>query len=256
LLAQRLLDSAGVQILVDLYGREGLDLYERAHYSREEQIEEIRQILSWYHARGTRLLDIGCSGGLHALEFALRGFSVTGVDIEPFAIDRAQKRSREMKAGARFRVLDLRKDPLSSLGTFDFIYSLGNVLSHIEKESLLDVLKKLRGSLARDGTLLFDLLMKGDRFRTEIRDDDRQILWQRTLEEETGRISMDGHFLEFGFSQHFEVWGYSLEEALGLVEAAGFSPVGVGDRLDFARPPAEGSNPYCLNFRARPKEGG
>ncbi len=239
---------------IDLYGRAGLDIYEKAHYSRGEHFEEVRQILTWLPAGVERVLDIGCSAGLHALEFARIGFPAVGVDIEPFAVERARRRSQREKLPARFRVLDICRDNLSSLGPFDFIYSLGNVLSHIGKADLADVLKKVRGSLAQGGIILFDLLIKGSRFRTKIRDDYHRIIWERCLDEATGQITMDGSFLEFGVSQRFEVWGYSVEEALGLLEAAGFSPDGVSDRLDFVTPALEETNPFCLNFRARPKE--
>ena len=239
----------------DLYGKAGLDMYERAHYSRDEHIEEVRQILTWLPADIDRVLDIGCSAGLHALEFARIGFPAVGVDIEPFAIERARRRSRREGLPARFKVVDIVRGDLSALGTFDFIYSLGNVLSHIGKAEVPGVLRKVRAGLNGKGIFLFDLLIKGSPFRTRIRDDYHKIFWERRLKESTGRIAMDGYFLEFGITHHFDVWGYSVEEALGLLAASGFSPDGVSDRLDFAAPAAEGSNPFCLNFRARPKEG-
>jgi SAM-dependent methyltransferase len=238
---------------IDLYGKAGLDIYERTHYSRDEHVEEVRQILSWLPEDASRLLDVGCSAGLHALEFARRGFSVTGIDIERFAVARAQERSRKEKLPARFKVAEITRDGLSGLGRFDFIYSLGNVLSHIGKSEIPGLLKKVRAGLNAKGIFLFDLLIKGSPFRTRIRDDYHKILWERELDERTGRIGMDGFFLEFGITQHFDVWGYSVEEALELVAAAGFSPADVSDRLDFATAADEGSNPFCLNFRATPR---
>jgi SAM-dependent methyltransferase len=240
--------------MIELYRNEGLDIYEKAHYSHGEQVEEVSQILSWYGAGGRRVLEIGCSGGLHALEFARRGFSVTGVDIEPSAIERAKERARELKTCIQFKVLDLRADSLSSLGRFDLIYSLGNVLSHIEKERMAGVLRKIGACLANRGVFLFDLLMKGNPFRNEIRDEKHRILWTRSLEKESGRISMDGAFLDFGFVQHFEVWGYTLEEVLKMTRASGFFMDGICEHLDFAERTEHGDNPFCLNFRARLKE--
>jgi SAM-dependent methyltransferase len=221
---------------IGLYGRAGLDIYEKAHYSRDEHIEEVRQILEWLPPGPGRVLDIGCSAGLHALELAGQGYTAVGVDLERFAIERGTR------------------DGLSALGRFEFIYSLGNVLSHIGKAEVPGVLKRILSCLEGKGIFLFDLLIKGSPFRTNIRDDYHRIFWERRLDERTGRIEMDGHFLDFGILQHFDVWGYSVDEALGLLEAAGFSPDGVSDRLDFTSPAIEESNPFCLNFRARPKE--
>ncbi|OGD19140.1 MAG: hypothetical protein A2W03_05890 [Candidatus Aminicenantes bacterium RBG_16_63_16] len=239
---------------IDLYGRMGLDIYEKAHYSRDEHIEEVRQILTWLPPGPGRVLDIGCSAGLHALELTRQGYSVVGVDLERFAVERGRRRARRRGLRARFRVLDITRDGLSALGRFGFVYSLGNVLSHIGKAEVPGVLKRILSCLDGRGIFLFDLLIKGSPFRTKIRDDYHQIFWQRRLDERTGRIGMDGHFPDFGILQHFDVWGYSVDEALELLEAAGFSPDGVSDRLDFAGPAAEESNPFCLNFRARPKE--
>jgi SAM-dependent methyltransferase len=241
---------------IDLYGRAGLNIYEKVHYSRDEHLEEVRQILTWLPAGAERLLDIGCSSGLHALEFARAGYDVVGVDIERFAVDRARRRSRRERLSARFKVLDIIRDDLSALGRFDFVYSLGNVLSHIAKAEVPGVLKNVRARLERDGFFLFDLLIKGSPLRTRIRDDYHRIRWERTLDEATGRIGLDGHFVGFTITQHFDVWGYSVGEALELLAAAGFSPDAVSDRLDFTAPAAEDSQPFCLNFRARPKAGG
>jgi len=237
--------------MTELYKNEKLDIYERAHYSLGEQVEEVSQILSWYGARGRRVLDVGCSGGLHALEFARRGFSVTGVDIEPSAIERAKERSGELKISAQFKVLDLRVDSLSSLGRFDLIYSLGNVLSHIDKEKMVGVLRKIGACLANRGVFLFDLLLKGNPFRKEIRDEKHRILWTRGLEEQSGRINMDGAFHDFGVVQHFEVWGYTVEEVLKITAASGFVMQGICEHLGFAEGTEHGDNPFCLNFRAR-----
>jgi hypothetical protein len=55
--------------MVSLYKDTGLDVYERVHYSDLEHVREVEQILEWYTQENTRILDIGCSGGLHALEF-------------------------------------------------------------------------------------------------------------------------------------------------------------------------------------------
>ena len=86
--------------MVGLYKDAGLDVYETVYYSDSEHVREVDQILRWYAVENPRVLDIGCSGGLHALEFARRRCSVVGVDIEPSAIERAKKRTRA-------RVLDV-----------------------------------------------------------------------------------------------------------------------------------------------------
>lgn len=241
--------------MVELYRDAGLDIYEKVHYSHGEHIREVDQILSWYLPRGTRILDIGCSGGLHALEFARRGFSVTGVDVEPSAIERAEERSRSQLLRAAFHALDIGRDDLASLGTFDLIYSLGNVISHIDKNRFGDVLERIRKRLDQDGIFLFDVLIKGNPFLEEIREEEHRIFWKRKLDEETDLIRMDGFFEEFDVTCPFEVWGYSVEEVCSIVCQSGFRHVDYSDRLDFSPSGISTTNPFCINFRAYMKEG-
>jgi len=54
--------------------------------------------------------------------------------------------------------------------------------------------------------------------------------------------------------QHFEVWGYTVEEVLKITTASGFVMEGICEHLDFAERTGHGDNPFCLNFRARLKE--
>jgi SAM-dependent methyltransferase len=231
-----------------------LDIYERSHYARNEHVDEVEQILSWFDGRSGRVLDAGCCTGLHALEFARRGFSVAGLDIEPAAVERASRRARQIGAAVAFSVKDLSRDSLTSLGTFDFVYSLGNVLAHIEKGLLPAVLARIHACLNRNGVFLFDLLMTDNPFLRDIRDEKHKIFWKRARDGETGKIRMDGYFLEFGFVQPFEVWGYSLDDVRGLLSRSGFVLDAMSNRLDFPNVETGEGVPFCLNFRVRRKE--
>lgn len=236
--------------MIELYRDPGLNIYEKSHYSHGEHIIEVKQILSWYRCRRACILDIGCSGGLHAIEFAKRGYSVIGLDIEPSAIELARRRSRNNRV--EFRTMDIDRDDPSALGKFDLIYSIGNVLSHVRKDSLPDILGKIRGSLNEDGILLFDVLINAEPFEEEIHPGKSglQIVWRRNIDGGTGKISMDGTFLEYGFTQHFDVWGYTVEEMKGLLGSSGFSDIEYSETLDFTAK-NKSKNPISLYFRAK-----
>jgi SAM-dependent methyltransferase len=238
--------------MTELYRKPGLAVYEKSHYSHMEHIHEVEQILTWYTGQKKNVLDIGCSGGLHALEFARRGFSVTGLDIEPSAIEIARKRKHNENLKAKFYVIDVENDELEGLGKFDFIYSIGNVLSHVNREHFLEILLKISGCLDDDGIFLFDVLINGQPFQEEIYPDDNdlQIVWKRQIDEKTGRISMDGIFLESGFRQHFNVWGYKIDEIMGILNSLGFRIIDFSEKLDFIEK-NKTKNPISLYFRAK-----
>ncbi len=55
---------------------------------------------------GEKILDIGCGSGRHAVEFAKRGFKVTGIDISPHQIELAKKRAENEEVDVEFIVMD------------------------------------------------------------------------------------------------------------------------------------------------------
>jgi len=234
--------------MTELYSSR-LEVYEKAHYSHGEHIKEVEQILAWYRRRNARILDIGCSAGLHAMEFSKRGFHVTGIDIEPSAIELARTRAKGNKK-VKFLVKDIERDELPCNEKFEFIYSIGNVLSHVEKERIFEILRKIRDCLGEKGTLLFDVLINSKPFLEEIKPEKHglQIVWKRKIDEKTGRISMDGFFLESGFKQHFDVWGYTVEEVVEVLNSFGFGKIEYSEKLDFLKKRTE--SPISLYFRA------
>jgi SAM-dependent methyltransferase len=237
--------------MVELYRNAGLAIYEQAHYSQGEHREEVAQLLSWYTRRNSRILDLGCSGGLHALELTRCGHRVVGVDREASAVALARRRARQEKLAAEFRVLDLERDSLFPLGRFDLIYSIGNVLSHLPKTSLAKVLRQISCCCAPDGIVLFDLLVHGPHSPAEVYEKETGILWKRRCEGANGRIELQGIFTHCGVVQNFQVWGYSIAEVLKLLKISGFSTIDIAASLDF---PAKGSDvagAVCLKFRAQ-----
>ena len=239
---------------VALYRNSGLGIYEDAHYSHGEHVEEVEAILSWYRKEGSRVLDLGCSGGLHALELARRGHRVTGIDAEPSAIELARLRNTAFGRDADFLVADLETFDIEGLDRFDLIYSLGNVISHIPKETLPDLLSRIRSCLGSGGIFLFDVLNIGDRFHVEVCEEELGITWQRRVDRKSGEILLTGTFEKYGITQEFRVWGYTAAEMEGLLRDVGFRRIDVSPVLDFARPLAAES-PVCLRYRAGNEEG-
>ncbi|MFQ6609416.1 MAG: class I SAM-dependent methyltransferase [Fidelibacterota bacterium] len=83
----------------------------------------LTKILAAGHAPKTgKLLELGCGAGNIGLWFAGLGYSVSGIDIAPTAVELAQKRAIESGADASFcvgNVLDL--EPYEE-DEFDFVF--------------------------------------------------------------------------------------------------------------------------------------
>ena len=54
------------------------------------------------------MLDLACGFGRHSLEFARRGYDVTGIDITPAYIDYANEQAKEESLNAKFFCQDIR----------------------------------------------------------------------------------------------------------------------------------------------------
>ena len=71
---------------------------------------------------GSRVLDVGCGPGRHALALAARGIEVVGVDVSQRFVDLGAERSEALGLPAEFVRLDARKLPFDA--EFDAAISL------------------------------------------------------------------------------------------------------------------------------------
>ena len=103
----------------------------------------LRRRIDWMadQAHGPKVLDVGCSEGILEVLLARRGVEVTGVEINPEALDFARelldKEPAAVRAHARLVLGDfIEEHPVS--GLFDTVV-LGEILEHLhDPEALLD----------------------------------------------------------------------------------------------------------------------
>lgn len=100
--------------------------------------------------RGARILDAGCGPGRVGGHLATAGHDVVGVDVDPALIEAAE----QDHPGPRWLVGDLAELDLPARGItapFDVIVSAGNVMAFLAPSTRVEVLRRLRTHLARDG---------------------------------------------------------------------------------------------------------
>jgi histidinol-phosphate/aromatic aminotransferase/cobyric acid decarboxylase-like protein/SAM-dependent methyltransferase len=97
--------------------------YADAEYTSERTQAEISYLAQMLaeHAPGSRVLDLGCGVGRHAIGLARLGFEVTGVDVSKYALDRAARAAAE--AGVRMALH--RADLLTSADWGDLLGPAG-----------------------------------------------------------------------------------------------------------------------------------
>jgi SAM-dependent methyltransferase len=105
------------------------------------------------------ILDLGCGTGLHALQMAQVGISVTGVDRSASMIGMAKKHREALSHDARellhFRIGDIRS--IDCHCRYDAVVSLFHVMSYLtEKDDLEATFQVARRHLVSGGAFLFD----------------------------------------------------------------------------------------------------
>ena len=235
--------------------RATIDVFERSFYASDEAAAEVREILAW-RPLPPRVLDIGCNGGLHAVEWARLGAEVVGIDSAPVAIDLARQRAAG-QPNLRFEVADLQDGRLDRWGVFDLVTALGGVFNCVSRSELVPAFRAVRGALAPDGDLVFDVLawLEGGR-KIFLRRDGRgdlKIVWEFQLDPVRGRGRVRGQFLETGAVQDSERSFYTIPEVTTLLDIAGLDCHAVAGDLGFSAR-AEEAEPSIF-FRARRRPG-
>ena len=96
----------------------------------------LRRRIDWMadEARGPRVLDVGCSEGILEVLLARRGIAVTGVDIDPDALDFARHLLAKESEEVRERVKFVQGDFISTrpvTGLFDTVV-MGELLDYLD----------------------------------------------------------------------------------------------------------------------------
>jgi 2-polyprenyl-3-methyl-5-hydroxy-6-metoxy-1,4-benzoquinol methylase len=102
------------------------------------------------------VVDIGCSVGLFAIEFARRGYQSYGVDFDPAAIEIAQKLNVEEKTEAQFFRMDV-SDWDIDFPSIDIALCF-DLFEHLHDDELGSLFYVLKRRLSRHGCIVFHTL--------------------------------------------------------------------------------------------------
>jgi SAM-dependent methyltransferase len=102
---------------------------------------------------GRRVLDVGCGTGASVAPMLARGYDVVGVDVSAGMLRVARER---LGQAVRLERADMRALP--TLGRFDLVWSLGDVVNWLRDDAdLVAAFAGLARNLAADGVVVFDV---------------------------------------------------------------------------------------------------
>jgi len=120
-------------------------------------LRQIQAEVAWVHQlvpKPGRLLDLGCGVGRHALLFADRGWTVTGMDVAAPSIEFARQEALDARVEAEFVQGDFRTHPLPQDQDLILIaYGTIGTLSPGQARRLVD---RCRRALVPGGLLVLD----------------------------------------------------------------------------------------------------
>ncbi len=98
------------------------------------------------------LLDLGCSVGTYAIEFALDGYETIGLDFDPKALDAAQCLAAEVNVSPKWLCENARSFELSQPVDIVICFDL---LEHLDNQTIRAMLNCAEKNLAPDGIFIF-----------------------------------------------------------------------------------------------------
>jgi SAM-dependent methyltransferase len=181
---------------------------------------------------GASGVDIGCGNGYFTRALIRAGYFVSGVDISPQMLDKAQQLSLKQGVRAEFLLGDITKLKLNA--KVDFAVAINDCLNYVSQNKLDTAFSRVNSCLKKGGVFIFDISTSqklkntlGNNLFCEDRDDITYI-WFNTLSND--RVTMDLTFFEKGkdgrytrFDERHVQYIHEKEDVINALTKAGFS---------------------------------
>jgi len=201
--------------------------------------DEVDKIVKLLPIEGqARILDLCCGPGRHSLEFARRGFAVTGVDRTALYIERARSEAAQHDLNVTFVLGDMRD--YCAPDSFDVIVNLFGSFGYFENlEDDRKVVRNMVASLRAGGRFLIETAGKEivashfqEREWSEV--GDLLVLSEKKVSQHWGRIETRWIVIQGTrrVEHRVSVRSYSAVELSSLLLDCGFAEVQVYGSLD------------------------
>jgi SAM-dependent methyltransferase len=205
----------------------------------DQAVTEVDQLLALASFEGGNVLDLACGPGRHTIEFAKRGFQVTGVDRSPFLLSKARERARTVEVEVEWVEQDMRT--FDRPDAYDLAINMFTAFGYFDDKSEdLQVLKRLYSSLVPGGVLVIDVVSKEwlakhfEATSSTKAEDGSLLVTRREIIDDWTRIRSEWILLKDVEVKSFEaqITVYSGQELRDRLEGVGFGSVELFGDLD------------------------
>jgi SAM-dependent methyltransferase len=186
----------------------------------------------------TRLLDVPCGNGRHALELAKRGCRITGVDVSWEFIQEARAAATADRVAAEFLQANIRD--LNWNAEFDGAFCFGNSFGYLEFADMTAFVKGTARALKPGGTFVIETGMAAESILPALKErewyqiDDIIFAIQNRYMADVSCLETEAVFVRDGKSESrtWWHWVYTVGEIRRMLEGAGLKVINTYSSLN------------------------